>query len=499
MDPMRPRTPNPWRPSALIVVLAAFSQGAAPSPPPEPSTALRAELEAIRDKEVAGLRGLNRPPSPDCVPPPPSGPIRFVPLPEVVPAALREVEPDDVRSLKSATADALFLLAGTAAQIRRYALADECLRGVVSRNRDHAEARRLLGYLPHDKGWATPYAAKLLKDGWTLHPTFGWVPGDWIAHLDRGELPAHAPAGRPVSWLPVAEADAQRADFAHPWTIETAHFQIRSNVPLAEVIGFSHQLEAFHDAFFALMADLVGPELPLAQRFRKPGPPKLPGRRHQVRYFGSKGEYVAYLRPRHGDVVERELGRYDRATQAKPNARGTSYFYRAPEESLSARATLYHEASHQLLFESAGPWAFGRNSGQFWVFEGLGTYFETVELQADGSLLIGGLVGPRVAKARTLTRQPDGLVPLGDFVGLDEEGFNAEPAVYGHYAEALAVAVFLMHGEGERHREPFLDYARDAYQGRVRAGTNRSLFDHLGLPPGRLEARLRLFLKATDD
>ena len=67
-------------------------------------------------------------------------------------------------------------------------------------------------------------------------------------------------------------------------------------------------------------------------------------------------------------------------------------------------ATLYHEVSHQLLFESAGRrTTIERNVGNYWVFEGLGTYFETLTAEPDGSLRIGGLVGPRIDEARRPT------------------------------------------------------------------------------------------------
>ena len=77
----------------------------------------------------------------------------------------------------------------------------------------------------------------------------------------------------------------------------------------------------------------------------------------------------------------------------------TAYFFRDPDGQLPVTATLYHEVSHQLLFETAGPNAYTRNVGNYWVFEGLGTYFETVLPQPDGSLEVGGLAGPRIEAA----------------------------------------------------------------------------------------------------
>ena len=494
------------RRSLGIFLLAILAMGAAPPPAPVSSAALRAELRAIRGIEASRLREIaaGLPPAeaeeilgriePE---PPKDGPTRFVPLPEVVPAPKGAAHRwgKDAQACREKAAAALFDLADAAARVGRFALADECLRGVIARKPEHAEARRLLGYVPHAGGWATPYAVDRLRDGWVAHPVFGWVPAGWVAHLDRGELPGHIEAGRPAAWLPAAEADALHAEFAEAWTIETAHFQIRSNVPLSESIDFARRLEDLDDAFFALLADVIGPELPLARRYKGPAPPKAPVRRHRVWYFSSKAEYVAYLRPKHGPGVEAELGRYDYAT--RPGAWGTSYFYRDPEAPIAATATLHHEASHQLLFESAGRRAFEANAGNFWVFEGLGTYFETLSPQPDGSLELGGLVGPRVAKARANILDDGEFVPIAELVAFDQAAFNTEHAVYRHYAESMALAIFLMQAEGARYREPFLDYARDAYRGQVRRGAGRSLTDHLGVPYATLDRRFLAFLRGA--
>ena len=91
------------------------------------------------------------------------------------------------------------------------------------------------------------------------------------------------------------------------------------------------------------------------------------------------------------------LGFYDPPKSGR--GRVPAYFYRDPDGQIPETATLYHEVSHQLLFETAGPNSYTKNIGNFWVFEGLGTYFETVTPQPDGSLEVGGLVGPRIAEA----------------------------------------------------------------------------------------------------
>ena len=103
--------------------------------------------------------------------------------------------------------------------------------------------------------------------------------------------------------------------------------------------------------------------------------------------------------PRWAPDIDQSLGYYNPPRPGKGN-RAPAYFFRDPGGQLPVTATLYHEVSHQLLFETAGPNGYTKNAGNYWVFEGLGTYFETVTPQPDGSLEVGGLVGERIAEAR---------------------------------------------------------------------------------------------------
>ena len=217
------------------------------------------------------------------------------------------------------------------------------------------------------------------------------------AHLDAGELPAPLGKGdRKTRWLPVAEADRLRADWKPPWKFSTEHFEIQTNVTLADAISFGRRLEDFHDLFMTLLADILGENLPLTRRFKDPkltGDGRAATKLHQVYYFASKAQFVDHLSPTLGPEVALNLGFYDPPKSGR--GRVPAYFYRDPNGQIPEIATLYHEVSHQLLFETAGPNSYTKNTGNFWVFEGLGLYFETVTLQPDGSLLVGvGLVGP---------------------------------------------------------------------------------------------------------
>lgn len=499
--------------TVLIVGLALWLQ----VPPPTSAESASAELErtsrAISAREADALRALASKLEDKAenkaaaevrghLPKPPTGPeTRFAPLPDVVEpwSGLKSSSVEagwetELTAIRSRAGEEFFELAKEAAGASppQMARADRLLRETLGRLPDHAETRRLLGYVPHEGGWARPFAVRRLNEGYVLHPTYGWVPDDWVPHLELGELPAPFVRGRPTSWMPAAEADRLRSDWRNPWRITTEHFHIQSDAPLAEAIQFSRRLEDFYDLFFAIGADLIGENLPLARRFRDPS---MTGegtyRPHQILYFADNADYIRRIRIDTGADLTGTLGYYNPPKPGKGD-RSTAYFFRDAEGRLPVEATLYHEVSHQLLFESAGPNAFTRNVGAYWVFEGLGTYFETVVHGPDDSMEVGGLVGPRLEAAIGAIRGRR-TTPLAAFLQLDQSGFNRADQIHVHYQQAMALTLFLMQADEGAYREAFLDYARDAYRGRIKRSSGRSLEDRLGVSVEEIERRFRAF------
>lgn len=503
----------------LLTMIAVTIGGQTVPAPPDPIgiAGLRQELRSIyqaeanrleasaeaaevagRADEAAAIRALIEPPVP------PDGPQPYRPLPEYVPAQ----EPDPAAASLPAGAletqgqavDALLDLARRAAApgASQLALAVDALRGVLARHPDHREARRLIGHVEYDDGWATPHAAKNLEAGYVLHPTYGWVPAEWVEHLEQGRLPGILAEGRPVPWLSAKDADALRSDFfRRPWQISTEHFDIATNVPLAEAIAFGRRLEAVRDVFVSLFADVLGPEnLDIDDRFRDPNRWATPSTtRHQVWYFAERAQYVGYFR-RIGRDESASLGYYMPASEARRlRQEPRSYFFRNDGDPLAGLPTLFHEASHQLLFELAGPSQHDRNVGQYWIWEGLGTYFETFTPKPDGSYEIGGRIGPRMAKARRDIVEEGRFTPTADLTAMSSARFQDEQKVYSHYAEAMALVAYLMHADESAHREAFLGYVADAYRGQFRPGANSlTLAERLDIPTVQLDERFRGYL-----
>jgi hypothetical protein len=404
-------------------------------------------------------------------------------------------------SSRETTAAALVDLAARAAApaVEEFGLADQCLRDALVLNPDQPEARRLMGHVRRGESWVTPAAARKLDAHEVLDPTYGWVPDDWPPHLNQGELPAPIVAGRPVAWLPRERADALRSDIKkRPWEIRSENFLVRTNVPLGEAIAFGRRLEVVRDAFLSLFADIFEPEdLPLARRYRGLEPLDDRDRRHEVWYFAEKPQYVEFLRRNFGRDESAGLAYYMPKSEASrfrqpPRA----FFYRDPDNPIEVTATLHHEASHQVLFESSGEAArHMANAGHFWVWEGLGTYFETLRAEPDGvGHRIGGRYGPRMTRAAQDARAGR-FLPVAELTALGESRFFDEVDVYRNYAQAMALTVFLMHGDEGRHRDAFVAYVADAYRGRYRAGaTLPGLAQRLGMGPSELDRRLVAYL-----
>jgi hypothetical protein len=314
--------------------------------------------------------------------------------------------------------------------------------------------------------------------------------------LDAGQLPAPTRTKTSkVHWLPAEEADQARATGNPPWRITTEHFEILSSVPLSKTITFGRRLEDFFEFFFTVMADAVGNDLPLAHRLRDP---KLRGsstyRPHLVYYFATKQQYLDHLRNIAPPDIKESLGYYDPLGRGQKN-RKPAYFFLDEEGQIDAIATLYHEVSHQLLFESVGGNFYERNEGNYWVFEGLGTFFETVITNPDGSMEVGGFVGPRIDEAVKRFTGDQVMIPTGLFVGLPKQIFNLPKQIYANYQQAMALTLFLMRWNDGIYREAFLTYVRDAVKGTIRANSGRTLQDRLGVPYDTIDAQFLDFLK----
>lgn len=459
------------------------------------------EVDQGRLAPVVAARGDSRSPRDlalrlELEPPPSDGSSWFEPLPDLEPAG--EPLPPDSELARSAAE--WRELARRALKEGRLMLADDFLRRSLRREPNDPEVRRLLGYLRGRANWGTPEVAHYLADGRVLHPEFGWVPGSWGPELDAGRLPIlTGGAGGPTRWVPAAEADAIHGrDIERAWLVETPHFVLRASITLEEAVVYGRRLEDFRQLFLGRMADVVGPDLlPLAVLAADEGArPRAAAGRQRVSFYGDSAAYVEHMTTLDGPGAGESIGYYlmpDRARRL--GIAPHSYFRADPLGRIETMATLFHEGSHQLLFELSGPSRHDRNTGHYWVFEGLGTYFESVKVVEEGLLQVGGRAGQRMAFAQDLCLVQEKFLSTRDFVRLNRVRFDGPASVRDHYAQAMALTAYLMDADGGAYREGFLRYVADAYRGRLRDDAGRSLDDRVGLSFGEIDEGLRAFLE----
>lgn len=432
--------------------------------------------------------------------------MRFQLLPDFIPAtgfgtATQWKRSKELQELRNATIEQLWKVARSAALQERFRITDQALRAIVQRDLEQPEAWRLLGYLATSQGWATPYAVAQMERGRVLHPSLGWIDKDWLGPLGQGQLPVGIdPRTKKVAWGLAAHANASHAEWENAWEIVTEHFRIRSNVDFDQAVAFGRKLEAFYQFFFSQMADLIGPELPLAKRWRiKTLKPTASPVVHHVAYFAEKSQYVKELTPLEGESIAESIGYYRRPPQnasgRQRGGRGMSYFFHDKGGQLSVESTLFHEASHQLLFETAGRDRLDSNRGHYWLFEGLGTCFETVEVVENREIRFGAPAGARMDVARLRILNDKVFTPYEVFEAYGQAGFNMPSKIHDHYAQTMALTLYFLCGSDARTRDIFLDYARDAYKGRLRGG--RGLAARLGLGPNEIDEALVRYLKKS--
>ncbi len=424
----------------------------------------------------------------------PLGADRYFPLAEFREDQEESRSPAGLDAVRGKSAQKLHDLAVEAAKSQQYALALEWLHQVLALDPNHKEARTLLGFVHAEGGWGTPFAVKMRKLGKVLHPTFGWIDQSWVDPLEAGELPEDESA-KSVHWISAEEANRLHGDLRNPWDIYTEHFHIRSTVPLADVITFGKRLERLYDVFTTITADQLGTALPSVRRLTIP-PLKAatrPSKPHEILYVAGKEQYFEALRENQVKADDRSLGIYVYGAR-------TSFFYRGADRRISDTETLYHEASHQLLFELAGKNNHLGNIGEFWVFEGFGTYFETLITEPEGTILLGGMVGPRIDEIRMRILDRNEFVPIKALVKLNNKRFFAVDEygdVFLKYNESMALALFLMQSSEGKHRERFLMYLFDAFKGRMASPKSRTLADRLGVPFPKLDEQFRAYLQKT--
>ena len=351
-------------------------------------------------------------------------------------------EPDESR------AQALVDQAQEAAEQGQVSLALQLASQALVYNPGHPVARSVLGYKLHEGQWQTPYQAEQSQRGYTWHPTFGWVRPEDLSKLQEGQRP-HG-----KRWVDTEVDQARHQEIKQGWQVRTDHFLVTTNRSPEAAVRLGAELESLFQVWRQLFAGYYLEPREIKQRFAGERSARKMRRPLKVFYHRDKTSYVEHL-VRRQPRVDQTLGIYfDTVRQ--------SHFYHIDDPQLASlgRATLYHEAVHQLFQETSPK---GRSPGanaNFWAIEGVACYFETLAPLAGGSYTIGS--GGRIRSAAQL-----GLVlPTDELVALGQSDLQRQTNLAEIYAQSAAMVAMLMHDPESQNREALVRYLRKVYGGR---------------------------------
>src|SRR4051812_22678861 len=334
-----------------IVSALLLSVCVAPSAAGEPRVdELRSKHDELIRQNGGGSDRLVRPATPA------TGSVLFVAPDEYAPAAATQ----DRRAPHGEHGDALFELAKQAAGAGQPSLAFQWATEVLRENPDHADARRVLGYVERDGKWLTSYGAKMFDAGKVWDSQRGWVSA-------KGEKPAGG-----------GSADAARhAEIKNGWQVRTDHFWVTTNHSLAAGAELAARLERLHQIWRQLFAGFYYSEKEVRGLFAGERIARVQTRQFRVFYHRDRDDYVNTLGRMQPHIAE-TLGVYFNPTRE-------SHFYAvknaaaggAAGESATGEppvATLNHEGVHQLFQESKPTSKRIGEFANFWVIEGVATY-----------------------------------------------------------------------------------------------------------------------------
>ena len=379
----------------------------------------------------------------------------------------------------AARGEELFHEARQAAEAGEVSRAFQLAACALVEDPDHAEARRVLGYELVEGQWLTPYGKQMHAAGRQWHPKFGWIAPDDLPRYERGERRA----GR--RWLS-AEADRTLHEkIDRGWQIRTDHFSVTTNHSLEAGVELASELEAVYQLWRQLFAGCFLSKQEVRDLFAGKRQARGQSKPFKVVYYRTRDEYVAALRGRQPRIADTQGIYFDNL--------GTSYFFADEDGDAATRnATLYHEAVHQMFYESLDG---GKNVGQlsnFWIVEGIAVYFESLQRQSDSRFLLGSPTAGRMPAAIHRRLVDNYYIPLAELVALGKQNLQRRDDLAPFYSQAAGLATFLMQYDGGRYREPLAQYLQAVYAGKA---TDSTLADLCGTTFDELDRQYSEFLQ----
>lgn len=351
--------------------------------------------------------------------------------------------------LREAQADRLVELS------KQYLAADDPTRAyqalyeALREHPQHAEARRVLGYVRSGNNWRLAGQTPGVKRASLRHSYLAWPAGGY-------------------------------------WHVNTPNFHIVTSAGPDVGERFGEQLELLHTVWRQVFFRYWSSQEELAARMARPQASARLKKPFEVVLFKNREEYLANL------------------AQAEPrlavtqgiylDGKNTAFFYAGDDRT---EAICYHEATHQLFQETGTAVRHLGSRGNFWIVEGIALYMESLARFDDrGYVTLGGWESDRLQFARHHVYNGQFQIPLDTLVGTSREALQKDSDIKRIYSQAAGLAHYLMDADKGRYREATVTYLAGIYAGR----DERDALMRLTATDGPAhDAAYRAFLRVTDD
>jgi hypothetical protein len=406
-------------------------------------------------------------------------------LPPALPPIEREWR-TRLRTLQQTYGQELYLLSRRAIMEGQPSQAFHWIREAAFHDPDHQQARKALGFVRYEDGWATPFVAERLKKGFIWHDQFGWILRTQVDRYERGERFYNG------QWRSAAKEAAIRSDFRHGWEVLTEHFEIRTNHSLERGVELGKALEEYHRFFVREFAAFFNTKQQMQALFN-PGSNDLRGvgKRHVVHYYRTRNEYLVTLKPRQSNI-EITNGLY------LPSDR-VAYLYDDPDNPEGNLETMFHEVTHQLLGESARSINQVGEDANFWLIEGIACYMESFG-RKNGKFTVGDPLHTRIHWARVRLIEEDFYMPMRKFTAMGRRDFQGgfDTATLAKcYSQVSGMVHFFLHAEDGAYREAFIAHLAQVYSPDKRVRDHAAGLDQLtGVPFEELDRQYAAYIKS---
>ncbi|WP_397571439.1 hypothetical protein [Schlesneria sp. T3-172] len=328
---------------------------------------------------------------------------------------------------------------------------------------DHAQVRKILGFVRLGKEWVTPFAfSQIVTKGNVWNEEFGWLPR---AHVDRYIAGERKFKDR---WISAEKEKELRRDFSSAWEIRTDHYQIKTNVSLEQGVAMGKALEDFYGVFHETFAGFFHTPEQLQKVFDGTAKSVRVDKPYTVHFYRTREEYLNRLR-KFFPSIDQTNGVYMTSDKV-------AHFYHDPMN--DNEGTLFHEATHQLFFESNNVNRTISERSHFWIIEGIACYMESFRSR-NGSFSLGDPKYIRFVGARHNLLEKGYYVPLREFSSYGMQDFQSSVDLAKNYTQAAGLARFFMHYDNGRYREAIVKHLSQLYSSDERTRTRASSLDEL--------------------